>query len=119
MIGSDLKVMVLRMCHDEILSGHHSYGKTLVRIRNTALWMHYMPDVRSYVKSCYSCPKENRKTCKRYGLIREISPATKPWEIIKMDFVTGLPPAELERFNVVLVVVCHCTIKAKFLPVHR
>ena len=41
-IGPNLKVMVLRMCHDEILSGHFSYEKTLVRVRNTAWWLHYI-----------------------------------------------------------------------------
>ena len=72
-----------------------------------------------YVATCDSCQKANRKTGKTYGLLQEIEKPTKPWEIVNMDFVTGLPTAGDLSYNSALVVVCRLTRKAKFIPVHK
>lgn len=107
----------MKLCHDDILAGHFSFDKTLARVKNTAWWMNYNKDVVDYVSSCDSCQKGNQRTGNRYGLLQEIQKRIKLWDLINMDFVTGLPPAGDLSYNSVLVVVCRLTRKNKFVPV--
>jgi hypothetical protein len=118
-IHESMKEQIMKLCHDDILAGHFSLEKTLHRVKTTAWWLHYHKHVTEYISTCDTCQKGNRKTGKTYGLMQEIQKPTKPWEIINMDFVTGLPPAGDLSYNSALVVVCRLTKKAKFIPCHK
>ena len=118
-IHPDMKESILKLSHDDILAGHFSEEKSLKRLQNTSWWLGYKEDLVQYVATCDSCQKANRETGKRYGLLQEIEKTTKPWEIVNMDFVTGLPAAGDLSYNSALVVVCRLSRKAKFIPVHK
>ena len=114
-----MKETILKLSHDDILAGHFSEENSLKRLQNTGWWLGYKEDSVQYVATCDSCQKANRKTGKRYGLRQEIEKPTKPWEIVNMDFVTGLPEAGDLSYNSALVFVCILTRKANFIPVHK
>lgn len=118
-IHPSMKEEILKLCHDDILAGHFSLDKTMARVQNTAWWLHYNKDVTEYVASCDPCQKGNRKTGKRYGLLQEIQHPTKPWEVINMDFITGLPAAGDKSYNSVWVIVCRLSRRARFIPCHK
>ena len=88
-------------------------------LQNTTWRLGNRVDMIKYIETYDSCQKADRKTGKRFGLLQEIQKPTKPWEIVNMDFVTGLPPAGDLNYNSALVVVCRLTRKAKFIPVHK
>ena len=110
---------ILKICHDDILAGHFSLEKSILRLKNTAWWMGYKADMEEYISTCDSCQKGNKQTGKRFGLLQEIQKPRKPWEMINMDFVTGLPTAGHLSYNSALVVVCRLTKKVRFIPVHK
>ena len=110
---------VLHECHDSVTSGHLGEERTLERMNSTAWWPNWKQDVSEYVKSCERCQKSNKTQGKRYGLLQKIDNPTKHWEIINMDFVTGLPPAGKDNNNAVLVVVDRLSRKARFLPCNK
>ena len=42
-----------------------------------------------------------------------------PWEIVGMDFVTELPKNSKKKFIAILILVCHLTKMAHFVPCHK
>ncbi|KAI7935554.1 hypothetical protein MJO28_016425 [Puccinia striiformis f. sp. tritici] len=110
---------ILSECHDNINSGHFSEDRTLERIKQTAWWLDWRNQVSNYIKSCEICQKSNKQTGKRYGLLQKISEPSNKWEIINMDFVTGLPPGGSYSYNSVLVIVDRYSKRARFIPNHK
>ncbi|MBW0552481.1 hypothetical protein O181_092196 [Austropuccinia psidii MF-1] len=49
-------------------------------------------DVAEYCNICDRCQKANKSTGKRLGNMIKIQEPSRPWEIVRMDWVTGLPP---------------------------
>jgi transposase InsO family protein len=112
------RTMILSSCHDDLVSGHLTPEKTIEFVRQVAWWPGLHKDVEDYVKSCPTCQRAKRATGKRYGLMIKIETPSRPWEIINMDFVTGLPPAGSANYNAVLVVVDRFSRMAFFIPTH-
>jgi transposase InsO family protein len=110
---------LMKECHDNIGAGHFSEERTIERVRTTAWRNNWPNEVATYIKSCETCQKSNKQTGKRYGLLQTIQEPTKRWEIINMDFVTGLPPGGSYSFNSVLVVVDRYSKRARFIPNHK
>ncbi|MBW0591287.1 hypothetical protein O181_131002 [Austropuccinia psidii MF-1] len=52
----------------------------------------WQSDVAEYCKTCDRCQKANESTGKRLGNMMKIQEPSRPWEIVHMDWVTGLPP---------------------------
>jgi hypothetical protein len=110
---------ILQTCHDEFLAGHMGVDRTLERVSTTAWWFQWKLDTEKYVSSCDRCQKANKATGKRYGLLQSIEKPTYPWQVINMDFVTGLPPGGKENYNACLVVVDRFSKRARFLPCYK
>jgi len=89
------------------------------RIKQTAWWLNWRKEVEQYIQSCDVCQKTNKQTGKRFGLLQTIQEPKTRWEIINMDFVTGLPPAGPYSYNSVLVVVDRYSKRARFIPNHK
>ena len=116
---NESKQEVLKMAHDNIMSGHLNAERTKDRVKKTAWWNGWIGDVEAWVESCDICQRANKKTGKRFGLLQQIEQPTYPWEIINMDFVTGLPPAGDRSYNCCLVVVDRLSRRVRLLPTHK
>lgn len=115
----DEQEQIFKICHDDITSGHLSLDRTEAKVASTAWWPKWKEDTESYVSSCSRCQKANKQTGKRFGLLQRIEEPTYPWEVINMDFVTGLPPAGTDNCNSVLVVVDRFSRRCRFLACHK
>ncbi|MBW0581041.1 hypothetical protein O181_120756 [Austropuccinia psidii MF-1] len=49
----------------------------------------------------------------------KIQESSKPWEIVHMDWVTGLPPGVYRSYNACLVIVERSSNTPIFLPCHK
>ena len=107
---------IMEECQDTVGSGHFSEERTIERVKNATWWINWKNQLSEYVKSCDICQKANKQTGKRYGLLQTIKEPTTRWEIINMDFVTGLPPGGSHSYNSVLVVVDRYSKRARFIP---
>lgn len=85
----------------------------------TAWWPNWNKDTIDYVETCDVCQTENKQNGKRFGLLQNIQEPKNKWEIINMDFVTGLPPGGPYSYNSVMVIVDGYTKRAKFIPKHK
>ncbi|MBW0590005.1 hypothetical protein O181_129720 [Austropuccinia psidii MF-1] len=79
----------------------------------------WQKDVAEYCKTCDRCQKSNKSTGKRLGDMIKIQEPSRPWEIVYMNWVTGLPPGGDRSYNALLVIVDRFSKTQIFLPCHK
>ncbi|MBW0532176.1 hypothetical protein O181_071891 [Austropuccinia psidii MF-1] len=79
----------------------------------------WQKDVVEYFKSCDRCQKAHNTTLKRLGNMRKMKEPRRTWEILHMDWVTGLPPGGDRSYNACLVIVNRFSKTPIFLPFHE
>ena len=73
---------VLRLAHDELLSGHQGSKKTLYRALHRFWWPTDRDDV---IKTCLTCARRMPACPKARAPMRDRSRAMQPMECIEMD----------------------------------
>ncbi|MBW0523305.1 hypothetical protein O181_063020 [Austropuccinia psidii MF-1] len=79
----------------------------------------WQKDVADYCKNCDRCQKANKSTGKRLGNMIKIQEPSRPWEMLHMDWITGLPPGSDRCYNSFLVIVYRFSKTLIFLPCHK
>ncbi|MBW0549510.1 hypothetical protein O181_089225 [Austropuccinia psidii MF-1] len=79
----------------------------------------WQKDVAKYCKTCDRCKKANKSTGKRLGNMMKIQEPSRPFRIVHMDCVTGLPPGGDRIYNACLVIVDIFRKTPIFLPCHK
>ncbi|MBW0587332.1 hypothetical protein O181_127047 [Austropuccinia psidii MF-1] len=80
------------------------------------MWQKY---VTEYCETCDRFQKANKSTGKRLGNMIKIQEIRRPWGIVHMDWVTGLPPGGYKGYNAFLVIVDRFSRTPIFLPFHK
>ncbi|MBW0549312.1 hypothetical protein O181_089027 [Austropuccinia psidii MF-1] len=111
--------LVLKECHDSPFSGHLSEDRTREKVKTCIWWPMWQNNVAEYCKTCDRCQKANKSTGKRLGNMIKIQEPRRPWEIVHMDWVTGLPPGGDRSYNACLVIVDRFSKTPMFLPCHK
>ncbi|MBW0548652.1 hypothetical protein O181_088367 [Austropuccinia psidii MF-1] len=111
--------LVLKEFHDIPFSGHLSEDRTREKVNTCIWWPMWQKDVAEYCKICDRFQKENKFTGKRLGKMIKIQEPRRPWEIVHMDWVTGLPPGDDRSYNASLVIVVRFSKTPIFLPCHK
>lgn len=86
---------------------------------NTEMLFGYKADMEWCISKCDSCQEGNKQNGKSFGLLQEVQKPSKPWLMIKMDCVTGLPTAGNLSYTSLLLVVYRLTKKVNFIPIHK
>ncbi|MBW0582553.1 hypothetical protein O181_122268 [Austropuccinia psidii MF-1] len=79
----------------------------------------WQKDVAQYCKTCDRCQKAKKSTGKRLGNMMKIQEPSRPWEIVRMDCVAGLPPGGDRSYNACIVIVDRYSKTPIFLPCHK
>ncbi|MBW0593672.1 hypothetical protein O181_133387, partial [Austropuccinia psidii MF-1] len=111
--------LVLKECHDSPFSGHLSEDRTREKVKTCIWWPMWQNNVAEYCKTCDRCQKANKSTGKRLGNMIKIQEPSRPWEIVHMDWVTGLPPGGDRSYNACLVIVDRFSKTPILLPCHK
>ncbi|MBW0574655.1 hypothetical protein O181_114370 [Austropuccinia psidii MF-1] len=111
--------LVLKECHESPFSRHLSEDRTREKIKTCIWWPMWHKDVAEYCKTCDRCQKENKSTGKRLGNIIKMQEPSINWEIVHMDWVTGLPPGSDRGYNAFLVIFDRFRKTPIFLPCHK
>eukprot|EP00253_Pinus_taeda_P031488 PITA_31488 len=72
-------------------------------------------DIVQFVAKCVECQQVKADHCHPAGLLQPHDIPMTKWEIISMDFISGLPLTS-QRHNAILVVVDKLTKSAHFIP---
>ncbi|MBW0554566.1 hypothetical protein O181_094281 [Austropuccinia psidii MF-1] len=110
--------LVLKEFHDSGL-GDLSEDRTREKIKTCIWWLMWHKDVAEYCKNCDRCQKANKSTGKRLGNMIKIQEPRRPWQIVHMDWVAGLPPGGDRSYNACLVIVERFSKNPIFLPCHK
>ena len=86
------------------MAGHFGMDRTLELIQRRWHWKGIQRDVREYVQTCATCQRAKHSTMKTPGMLYPIV-AKRPWEIITLDFVSGLPTHPVTKVSQILVIV--------------
>ncbi|MBW0563112.1 hypothetical protein O181_102827 [Austropuccinia psidii MF-1] len=111
--------LLLKECHDSPFSGHLYEDRTREKMKTCIWWPMWQKDFAEYWKTCHRCQKANTSTGKILGNMIKIQEVRRPWEIVHMDWVTGLPPGGDRSYNAFLVIVDIFSKIPIFLPFHK
>ena len=86
---------ILEIAHDNALSGHLGWVKTLARIQEAWFWPGMQNDVKTYCTQCHICLSVNQTSSKHPLPLEPLEPATRFNERIHLDLIGPLPKTAL------------------------
>ncbi|MBW0522276.1 hypothetical protein O181_061991 [Austropuccinia psidii MF-1] len=111
--------LVLNEFHDSPFSGYLSEDRKREKVKSFIWWPMWQKDVSEYCKTCDRCQKADKSTGKRLGNMMKIQEPSRPWKIVHMDWVNGLPPGGDRSYNACLVIVDRFSKTTIFIPCHK
>ena len=111
--GNELRKLMLYEAHDGA-TVHVGVNKTYEQLSDRCFWNSMNSDVNQYVNTCSSCSLKKTDHHRPTGLMQGLTIPQDRWEIIQMDWITGLPKTE-EGFDQILVCVDRLTKYAYFI----
>jgi hypothetical protein len=109
---------ILHQCHDQ--QGHMGYQKTWRKIRTLYYFPRMKDVVKSYVLRCPKCWHNRPIRREPYGKMQIMAAPGRPWEIVAMDWLSGLPPSTEPvtdvTFTSIFVIVDKLTKYAYLIP---
>lgn len=68
----------LKMAHNSIIAGHLNVERSTAKVQKTALWNNWEKDVENWVETYDVFQRADRKTGKRFGLLKQIEDLSYP-----------------------------------------
>ena len=113
---SELKKLILREFYAEPYSGHPGYQKMLMMVKNFYYWSNMKKEVAKFMARCLDCQQVKADYKHPGGLLHPIVILKWKWEVISMDFITGLPRT-VRQHDSIMVLVDRLSKVAHFIPV--
>ncbi|GJP73226.1 hypothetical protein CLOP_g3965 [Closterium sp. NIES-67] len=112
-----LRQLLLEEYHEVLYAGHFGSNKTLTGIAKHYYWPHLAEDVQKLVTSCDTCQRMKSSKQKKAGLLQPLPVPEQPWQVVSLDFITGLPPTS-SGHDAILVVIDKFSKMGHFIPTH-
>ncbi|GJP51223.1 hypothetical protein CLOM_g10392 [Closterium sp. NIES-68] len=112
-----LRQLLLEEYHDVLYAGHFGSNKTLTGIAKHYYWPHLAEDVQTFVTSCDTCQRMKSSKQKKARLLQPLPVPEQPWQVVSLDFITGLPPTT-SGHDAILVVIDKFSKMGHFIPTH-
>ncbi|CAI7808039.1 unnamed protein product [Closterium sp. NIES-53] len=110
-----LRQILLEEFHDVPYAGHFGSNKTFVGIAKYHYWPRMAADVQQFVTSCDTCQRMNSSKQKKKGLLQPLPVPEQPWQVVSLDFITGLPSTS-RGHDSILVVIDKFSKMGHFIP---
>ena len=114
-IPEQLRPELLKVAHENPLSGHFSIKKTIGRLQRDFFWPQMGSEVTRYCHSCHICQLSNNKRVVKAPLGSPIL-AAEPFANVSVDIVGPLHPPSSEGHQYVLTMVDQATRYPDALP---
>jgi hypothetical protein len=111
----ELKLAILKEMHNLTYAGHPGYQKTVAVVKIHYFWLGMKREIYEYIARCMECQKVKAEHRHPAGLLQPIPIPEWKWEVVTMDFITGLPRTS-KLHDSIMVVVDKLTKVAHFIP---
>ena len=112
--NDEVKLEILRSCHDAKTAGHFGQAKTLELVNRSYYWPEMRSYINEYVKSCDVCARNKLPRHAKFGPLHPLPVPERPWGSVAMDYIVELPPSN--GYNAIYVCVDRFTKMAHFCP---
>ncbi|WMV55004.1 hypothetical protein MTR67_048389 [Solanum verrucosum] len=112
----ELRRKILAKAHNSMYSIHPGTTRMYRDLREVYWWIDIERDIADFVAKCPNCYQVKVEHHRPGGMTREIDIPTWKWELINMDFITGLPHTR-RLHNFIWVIVDRVTNSSHFLAV--
>lgn len=99
----EAKQAILLALHNSGIGGHSGVTVTYQKVKILFAWPNLKQDVISYISKCTVCQQAKPEHTRTPGLLQHLPIPEKPWDIISLDFIEGLPKSS--RYDPILVVI--------------
>ena len=86
-----IKLFILNEIHKTLYSGHPSDHKTITMLGKDYFWANMKNELVEYIVRCFECQQVKIEHQHPARLLQPLPIPSWKWEIINLDFVTGLP----------------------------
>ncbi|GKC35264.1 hypothetical protein Tco_1047648 [Tanacetum coccineum] len=113
-----LRDLVMHESHKSKYSIHPGSDKMYQDLKPLYWWPNMKADIATYVSKCLTCAKVKTEHQKPSGLLQQPEIPFWKWEMITMDFLSGLPRTA-SGYDTIWVIVDRLTKSAHFLPMKK
>jgi hypothetical protein len=101
--------------HNVAYAGHLGYQKTVATVKTHYFWLGLKKEIAEYIAECMECQKVKVEHRHPAGLLQPLPIPEWKWDVVTMDFITGLPRTS-KQHDSIMVVVDKLTKAAHFIP---
>jgi hypothetical protein len=111
----ELKLTILKEMYNVDYAGHLGYQKTVAAVKSHYFWPGMKKEITEYIARCMECQKVKAEHRHPTGLLQPLPISEWKWDVITLDFITGLPRTS-KHHDSIMVVVDTLTKAAHFIP---
>uniref|UniRef100_A0A1J3DI19 RNA-directed DNA polymerase n=1 Tax=Noccaea caerulescens TaxID=107243 RepID=A0A1J3DI19_NOCCA len=116
--NKDLKDEILRQAHTSTFSIHPGNTKMYRDLKRYYHWDGMKRDIAVWVSQCQTCQMVKAERRVPSGLLQDLPMPEWKWDMVTMDFVTGLPKTTGNK-DAIWVIVDRLTKSAHFLAIKK
>jgi hypothetical protein len=107
--------MIFHEMHNVPYVGHPGYKKIIAVVKSQYFWSGMKREIVEYITKCMECQKVKAEHRHPVGLLQPLTIPKWKWEVVTMDFITGLPRIG-KLHDLIMVVVDKLTKATHFIP---
>jgi hypothetical protein len=111
----DLKRIILHEINNAPYAGHLGYQKTITSVKSQYFWPGMKREIVEYIARCMECQKVKIEHRDPTRVLQPFPISKWKWEVVTMDFITGLPKTG-KLHDSIMVVVDKITKDTHFIP---
>jgi len=101
---AEIKLLILNEMHQSPYSRHPGYQKMITMLRKNFFWQNMKNEVAEFLAWCMKCQQVKAQHRHPAGLLQPLPIPKWKWEVISIDFITGLPRSKKQNDSIMVVV---------------